>query len=126
MEINANISQNSIIVSEPKINDDKTGLERVTEAIADGKKIREEMGQNATAAAGGGAGGSDMSEIIESLEKMIEMLKKQIEALTKALKDASDPQTAQTIQAQISSLQTQMLEMEAKIFELGGGIDFQA
>lgn len=127
MEINTKISQGNIIVSEPKINDDKTGLERVTEAIAEGKEIRENMGEGAVgAAAGGGGGGNDMSEIIESLEKMIEMLKKQIEALTKALKDASDPQTAQTLQAQINSLQTQMLEMEAKIFELGGGIDFQA
>lgn len=126
MEINTKISQGNIIVSEPKLSDDKTGLERVTEAIAQGKEIRENAGESISAAAGGGGGGNDMSEIIESLEKMIEVLKKQIEALTKALKDTSDPQTAQTLQAQISSLQTQMLEMEAKIFELGGGIDFQA
>lgn len=124
MEINTNVSQSNIVVSEPKISDDKTGLERVTEAIAQGNEIKESMKKEVSS--GGAGSGNDMSEIIENLEKMIEMIKKQIEALTKALKDASDPQTAQTIQAQISSLQTQMLEMEAKVFELGGGIDFQA
>lgn len=124
MEINTNVSQSNIVVSEPKVSDDKTGLECVTETIAQGNEIKESMKKEVSSS---GAGGSnDMSEIIENLEKMIEMIKKQIEALTKALKDASDPQTAQTIQAQISSLQTQMLEMEAKVFELGGGIDFQA
>lgn len=126
MEISANMQ--NIVVSEPSRQnvggDGKTGLERVTDAIAQGKKIREAGDTGAASSTAGG--GSDMNEIVESIKKMIELLQKQIDILTKSMEQASDPQMKQTMQAQLSAMQTQMLELQSKLIELTGGIDFQA
>lgn len=126
MEINSNLVVNAPSVANAS-GEAKTGLQRVTEAIESGNKIRQALsGDNEGDRVGGSAGGNDTSEIIKSIKEMIKMLEKQIQILQKEQASMEDPAMQQALSAQIMGLEAQLLKLNAQLLELGGGIDFSA
>lgn len=131
MEIQNNVSNiSNITVSKPSrdnaSSDGKTGLERVTEAIEQGKQMREAIsGDDKEGSAGGAssAGGQAVtSDLAESLEKIIKALEKQIKALMNQLSKTDDMEQKQALQSQINSLQSQVMKMQTQLLELGGDV----
>ena len=125
MEIQNNLSNASnIIVSKPSRenlgDDEKTGLERVSEAIEQGRQMREAISgddEKESSADGGGK-----SELAKSIEKMIKVLEKQIKALMSQLSKTDDMEQKQALQSQINALQSQVMKMQAQLLELGGDV----
>ena len=128
MEIQNNLSNASnIIVSKPSRenlgDDEKTGLERVSEAIEQGRQMREAIsGNDEDDKKESSAGSSGKSELTKSIEKMIKVLEKQIKALMSQLSKTDDMEQKQALQSQINALQSQVMKMQAQLLELGGDV----
>ena len=125
MEIQNNLSNASnIIVSKPSREnlgyDEKTGLERVSEAIEQGRQMREAISGDDEKESSAYSGG--MSELAKSIEKMIKFLEKQIKALMSQLSKTDDMEQKQALQSQINALQSQVMKMQAQLLELGGDV----
>ena len=125
MEIQNNLSNASnIIVSKPSRenlgDDEKTGLERVSEAIEQGRQMREAISGDDEKESS--AGSSGKSELAKSIEKMIKVLEKQIKALMSQLSKTDDMEQKQALQSQINALQSQVMKMQAQLLELGGDV----
>lgn len=125
MEIQNNLSNASnIIVSKPSKenlgDDEKTGLERVSEAIEQGRQMREAISGDDEKESSVGSGGT--SELAKSIEKMIKVLEKQIKALMSQLSKTDDMEQKQALQSQINALQSQVMKMQAQLLELGGDV----
>ena len=125
MEIQNNLSNASnIIVSKPSRenlgDDEKTGLERVSEAIEQGRQMREAISGDDEKESSVGSGGK--SELTKSIEKMIKVLEKQIKALMSQLSKTDDMEQKQALQSQINALQSQVMKMQAQLLELGGDV----